>query len=64
MIVLVKVLVEVGFSIEVICGMVIEFYDVGIMSIVVNKMFEGCFNIVDVIKNGEYVYLINIIEGC
>lgn len=38
---LVKVFVVVGFSIEVMCGIVMILYDVGIMSMVVNKLFEG-----------------------
>lgn len=36
----------------------------GIEVLIVNKLFEGCLNIVDVIKNGEYVYIVNIMEGC
>lgn len=61
---LVVKLLKQGFELDVIYGMVIVLGEVGINLCLVNKVYEGCLYIQDCIKNGEYIYIINIILGC
>lgn len=57
-------MIDFGFELDVMGGIVKVFEEVGIVVCCVNKVFEGCFYIFDRIKNGEYSYIVNIIEGC
>ena len=55
---------EKGFQIEATRGTATALYDAGVPDVnVVNKVSEGRPNIVDALKNGEYVYVVNTTEG-
>ncbi|RZQ56459.1 carbamoyl-phosphate synthase large subunit [Pseudidiomarina tainanensis] len=56
-------LIGLGFSLEATRGTAKLLNDEGIACSVVNKLQEGRPNIVDAIKNGEYSYIINTVEG-
>ena len=61
---LAKLMQEKGFQIEATRGTATALYDAGIPDVnVVNKVSEGRPNIVDALKNGEYVYVVNTTEG-
>lgn len=60
----VKVLLVCGYSLVVICGIVVWLQQYGMDCEIINKVVEGCLYIVDLIKNGEIVYIVNMIEGC
>ena len=52
-----------GFKLEATKGTAQVITEAGLECAVVNKLSEGRPNIVDAIKNGEYVYIINTTEG-
>ncbi|RUO68928.1 carbamoyl-phosphate synthase large subunit [Idiomarina ramblicola] len=56
-------LLALGFSLEATRGTAKMLAEEGIDCSVVNKLQEGRPNIVDAIKNGEYCYIINTVEG-
>lgn len=56
-------LLKQGFELDAIYGTAIVLGEVGINSRLVNKVYEGRSYIQDRIKNGEYIYIINIILG-
>ena len=56
-------LISLGFSVEATRGTAAALKDAGIQCSVVNKLQEGRPNIVDAIKNGEYSYIVNTVEG-
>lgn len=56
-------LVVMGFLLIVMGGIVDYFVGVGVEVVCVNKVYEGCLNIVDRLKNGEIVMVLNMIEG-
>ena len=61
---LAKLMQEKGFQIEATRGTATALYDAGVPDVnVVNKVSEGRPNIVDALKNGEYVYVVNTTEG-
>ncbi|MDG1814623.1 MAG: carbamoyl-phosphate synthase large subunit [Glaciecola sp.] len=61
---LAKLMQEKGFQIEATRGTATALYDAGVQDVnVVNKVSEGRPNIVDALKNGEYVYVVNTTEG-
>ncbi len=56
-------LLALGFKLEATRGTAKMLAEEGIDCTVVNKLQEGRPNIVDAIKNGEYSYIINTVEG-
>ncbi len=56
-------LLALGFSLEATRGTAKMLAEEGIDCSIVNKLQEGRPNIVDAIKNGEYSYIINTVEG-
>jgi len=56
-------LTALGFSVEATRGTAAALQAQGIHCSVVNKLQEGRPNIVDAVKNGEYSYIINTVEG-
>ncbi|MGM0481246.1 MAG: carbamoyl-phosphate synthase large subunit [Pseudomonadota bacterium] len=56
-------LLALGFSLEATRGTAQMLAEEGIDCTIVNKLQEGRPNIVDAIKNGEYCYIINTVEG-
>ena len=56
-------LLALGFSLEATRGTAKMLGEEGIDCSIVNKLQEGRPNIVDAIKNGEYSYIINTVEG-
>jgi carbamoyl-phosphate synthase large subunit len=56
-------LLALGFKLEATRGTAKMLAEEGIDCSVVNKLQEGRPNIVDAIKNGEYSYIINTVEG-
>lgn len=56
-------LISLGFSVEATRGTAAALKEAGIQCTVVNKLQEGRPNIVDAIKNGEYSYIVNTVEG-
>lgn len=56
-------LLALGFSLEATSGTAKMLAEEGIDCSIVNKLQEGRPNIVDAIKNGEYCYIINTVEG-
>ncbi|MCH8502507.1 MAG: carbamoyl-phosphate synthase large subunit [Aliidiomarina sp.] len=56
-------LTALGFSVEATRGTAAALQAQGIQCSVVNKLQEGRPNIVDAVKNGEYSYIINTVEG-
>ncbi|MCC5855924.1 MAG: carbamoyl-phosphate synthase large subunit [Idiomarina sp.] len=56
-------LISLGFTVEATRGTAAALKDAGIQCTVVNKLQEGRPNIVDAIKNGEYSYIVNTVEG-
>ncbi|MGB1353996.1 MAG: carbamoyl-phosphate synthase large subunit, partial [Glaciecola sp.] len=61
---LAKLMQEKGFKLEATRGTASALLEAGIQDVdVVNKVSEGRPNIVDAIKNGEYVYIVNTTEG-
>lgn len=56
-------LLALGFQLEATRGTAKMLAEEGIDSTIVNKLQEGRPNIVDAIKNGEYSYIINTVEG-
>ncbi|WP_300317035.1 carbamoyl-phosphate synthase large subunit [Idiomarina sp.] len=56
-------LLALGFSLEATRGTAKMLAEEGIDCTIVNKLQEGRPNIVDAIKNGEYSYIINTVEG-
>ncbi|WP_417440414.1 carbamoyl-phosphate synthase large subunit [Idiomarina sp.] len=56
-------LLALGFSLEATRGTAKMLAEEGIDCSIVNKLQEGRPNIVDAIKNGEYCYIINTVEG-
>lgn len=58
--VLMKRLVQLGFELCVIEGMYKVLEKVGVKFLKVFKIFEGCFNIMDLMMNGEISMVINI----
>src|SRR5690554_5014883 len=56
-------LVALGFTLEATRGTAAALQAQGIQCSVVNKLQEGRPNIVDAVKNGEYSYIINTVEG-
>ncbi|MCL4410303.1 carbamoyl-phosphate synthase large subunit [Aliidiomarina haloalkalitolerans] len=56
-------LTALGFSVEATRGTAEALQAQGIHCSVVNKLQEGRPNIVDAVKNGEYSYIINTVEG-
>ena len=61
---LAKLMLEKGFKLEATRGTATALYDAGITNVdIVNKVSEGRPNIVDAIKNSEYVYIVNTTEG-
>ena len=56
-------LLALGFSLEATRGTATMLAEEGIDCSIVNKLQEGRPNIVDAIKNGEYSYIINTVEG-
>jgi len=56
-------LLALGFSLEATRGTAKMLAEEGINCSTVNKLQEGRPNIVDAIKNGEYCYIINTVEG-
>lgn len=56
-------LISLGFTVEATRGTAAALQEAGIQCSVVNKLQEGRPNIVDAIKNGEYSYIINTVEG-
>jgi len=56
-------LISLGFTVEATRGTASALKDAGIQCTVVNKLQEGRPNIVDAIKNGEYSYIVNTVEG-
>lgn len=56
-------LLALGFSLEATRGTAKMLAEDGIDCSIVNKLQEGRPNIVDAIKNGEYSYIINTVEG-
>ncbi|RTE87481.1 MULTISPECIES: carbamoyl-phosphate synthase large subunit [Gammaproteobacteria] len=56
-------LISLGFSVEATRGTAAALKEAGIQCSVVNKLQEGRPNIVDAIKNGEYSYIVNTVEG-
>lgn len=59
----VKQLIKLGFKLFVISGIVKMCWEVGLLVKFINKVKEGCFYIVDVIKNWEVELIINMMEG-
>ncbi len=60
---LAKKLIEVGFELDATRGSHKVLTEAGIECRKVNKVFEGRPHILDRIKNGEYAYIINTVEG-
>ncbi|MGM0524932.1 MAG: carbamoyl-phosphate synthase large subunit [Pseudomonadota bacterium] len=56
-------LLALGFKLEATRGTAKMLAEEGIDCSIVNKLQEGRPNIVDAIKNGEYCYIINTVEG-
>jgi carbamoyl-phosphate synthase large subunit len=56
-------LTALGFTVEATRGTAKSLQEQGIHCTVVNKLQEGRPNIVDAVKNGEYSYIINTVEG-
>ncbi|RUO31409.1 carbamoyl-phosphate synthase large subunit [Aliidiomarina sanyensis] len=56
-------LTALGFTVEATRGTAKALQEQGIQCSVVNKLQEGRPNIVDAVKNGEYSYIINTVEG-
>jgi carbamoyl-phosphate synthase large subunit len=56
-------LLDIGFTLEATGGSAKYLQSLNISCSVVNKLQEGRPNIVDAIKNGEYSYIINTVEG-
>lgn len=56
-------LLALGFKLEATRGTAKMLAEEGIDCSIVNKLQEGRPNIVDAIKNGEYSYIINTVEG-
>ncbi|TRW49385.1 carbamoyl-phosphate synthase large subunit [Aliidiomarina halalkaliphila] len=56
-------LTALGFTVEATGGTAKALQEQGIQCSVVNKLQEGRPNIVDAVKNGEYSYIINTVEG-
>lgn len=56
-------LISLGFTVEATRGTASSLKQAGIECTVVNKLQEGRPNIVDAIKNGEYSYIVNTVEG-
>lgn len=56
-------LISLGFDIEATRGTCATLKEHGLNCTVVNKLQEGRPNIVDAVKNGEYSYIINTVEG-
>lgn len=56
-------LLSLGFDVEATRGTCAYLQEQGIRCSVVNKLQEGRPNIVDAVKNGEYSYIINTVEG-
>ncbi|WP_404402287.1 carbamoyl-phosphate synthase large subunit [Idiomarina seosinensis] len=56
-------LLALGFKLEATRGTAQMLAEEGIDCSIVNKLQEGRPNIVDAIKNGEYCYIINTVEG-
>ena len=56
-------LIALGFEVEATRGTGAYLQEQGIKCSVVNKLQEGRPNIVDAVKNGEYSYIINTVEG-
>lgn len=56
-------LLSLGFDVEATRGTGAYLQEHGIKCSVVNKLQEGRPNIVDAIKNGEYSYIVNTVEG-
>ncbi|RUO77196.1 carbamoyl-phosphate synthase large subunit [Idiomarina seosinensis] len=56
-------LLALGFQLEATRGTAKMLAEEGIDCSIVNKLQEGRPNIVDAIKNGEYCYIINTVEG-
>ncbi|RUO38750.1 carbamoyl phosphate synthase large subunit [Aliidiomarina shirensis] len=56
-------LTALGFTVEATRGTAKILQEQGIHCSVVNKLQEGRPNIVDAVKNGEYSYIINTVEG-
>ncbi|WP_417249380.1 carbamoyl-phosphate synthase large subunit [Celeribacter sp.] len=59
----VKTLVELGFEIVATRGTAAYFDEHGISTTLVNKVYEGRPNIVDLMKNGEIALVLNTTEG-
>ena len=60
---LAKKLIEAGFELDATRGCQKVLEDAGIECRKVNKVFEGRPHILDHIKNGEYNYIVNTVEG-
>ena len=60
---LAKKLIEAGFELDATRGSHKTLTEAGIESRKVNKVFEGRPHILDRIKNGEYNYIVNTVEG-
>jgi len=60
---LAKKLIESGFELDATRGCQKVLEDAGIECRKVNKVFEGRPHILDRIKNGEYNYIVNTVEG-
>ncbi|MCO4321835.1 carbamoyl-phosphate synthase large subunit [Aliidiomarina quisquiliarum] len=56
-------LISLGFTVEATRGTGSSLKEAGIECTIVNKLQEGRPNIVDAIKNGEYSYIVNTVEG-
>ena len=56
-------LISLGFTVEATRGTAAALKEAGIQCTIVNKLQEGRPNIVDAIKNGEYSYIVNTVEG-
>ncbi|RUO43858.1 carbamoyl phosphate synthase large subunit [Aliidiomarina taiwanensis] len=56
-------LISLGFTVEATRGTASALKEAGIQCTIVNKLQEGRPNIVDAIKNGEYSYIVNTVEG-
>lgn len=55
-------LYDFGYLIVVIKGMVVVIEVVGVLVKVVNKVKDGCLYIVDMIKNGEIVFVFMMVD--
>ncbi|SES86557.1 carbamoyl-phosphate synthase large subunit [Thorsellia anophelis] len=60
---LAKQLIELGFTIEATAGTAKALNEMGFNTTRVNKLAEGKIHVIDKIRNGEYIYIINTSSG-